>query len=33
VRLHGWFWRNRTKGDVTVTLKTKGDYTQIKRVL
>jgi len=30
---HGWFWRNRTNGEVTVTLKTSGAYTQIKRVL
>jgi hypothetical protein len=30
---HGWFWRNRGKADVTVTLKTDGDYTEIKRVL
>jgi hypothetical protein len=30
---HGWFWRNRSKGDVTVTLKTKGEYDQIERVL
>lgn len=30
---HGWFWRNRTGAEVAVTLKTRGDYTQIKRVL
>lgn len=30
---HGWFWRNRTDGDVTVTLKTEGDYAKIERVL
>ncbi len=30
---HGWFWRNRTNGDVTVTLKTNGEYTDIKRVV
>jgi hypothetical protein len=30
---HGWFWRNRTDGDVTVTLNTKGDYLSIKRVV
>lgn len=29
---HGWFWRNRTNGDVIVTLKTNGEYTDIKRV-
>lgn len=27
------FWRNRTNSEVTVTLKTSGDYQQIKRVL
>lgn len=30
---HGWFWRNRSNNEVTVTLKTSGDYQQIKRVL
>ena len=30
---HGWFWRNRTKKDVTVTLRVEGDYIAIKRVL
>ena len=30
---HGWFWRNRSGYDVTVTLKTEGDYTKIERVL
>lgn len=30
---HGWFWRNRTNSEVTVTLKTSGNYEQIKRVL
>jgi len=30
---HGWFWRNRTNSEVTVTLKTSGDYQQIKRVI
>ena len=29
---HGWFWRNRGSGPVTVTLRTSGDYTEIKRV-
>jgi hypothetical protein len=28
---HGWFWRNRTKAALTITLKTKGEYTDIKR--
>lgn len=31
--MHGWFWRNRTKSDVTVTLRTNGAYLAIKRVL
>jgi hypothetical protein len=30
---HGWFWRNRSQGDVTVTLKTNGEYQSIKRVV
>ena len=30
---HGWYWRNRTTSEVTVTLKTSGDYQQIKRIL
>lgn len=29
---HGWFWRNRGQADVTVTLKTGGVYSDIKRV-
>ncbi|WP_088347062.1 MULTISPECIES: transmembrane anchor protein [Rhodomicrobium] len=29
---HGWFWRNRGSAPVTVTLKTSGDYTEIKRL-
>ena len=29
---HGWFWRNRGSAPVTVTLKTSGDYAEIKRV-
>ena len=28
---HGWFWRNRTGQPVTITLKTIGAYTEIKR--
>lgn len=27
---HGWFWRNRTDGPVTVTLRTAGDYAEMK---
>ncbi len=30
---HGWFWRNRSGGTVTVTLKTDGAYTEVKRVV
>jgi len=30
---HGWFWRNRSKQTVEVTLTTKGQYSSIKRVL
>ncbi|MCV0371787.1 transmembrane anchor protein [Filomicrobium sp.] len=29
---HGWFWRNRGTEAVTLTLKTTGDYSEIKRV-
>lgn len=27
---HGWFWRNRNKQPVTLTLRTAGDYAEIK---
>jgi len=30
---HGWFWRNRTESDVTVTLRVEGDYLSIKRMM
>ncbi len=30
---HGWFWRNRTRKNVTVKLRTNGDYSDIKRVM
>ncbi|WP_186426149.1 transmembrane anchor protein [Cupriavidus metallidurans] len=30
---HGWYWRNRSGADVTITLKTSGDFQAIKRVL
>jgi hypothetical protein len=30
---HGWFWRNRTGQPVTITLRTEGAYTEIKRVV
>ncbi len=29
---HGWFWRNRTSETITVTLKTSGEYTDIKEM-
>lgn len=29
---HGWFWRNRGKQDVKITLDTEGAYTEIKRM-
>lgn len=29
---HGWFWRNRTAEPVTLTLQTKGDYEELKRI-
>jgi hypothetical protein len=28
---YGWFWRNRTKEPLTITIKTNGEYTDIKR--
>ena len=27
---HGWFWRNRTSEPITITLKTNGEYSDIK---
>lgn len=30
---HGWFWRNRGKEDITIILKVKGDYSEMKRVV
>jgi len=30
---HGWYWRNRSGGEVTITLKTAGEYADIKRVV
>lgn len=29
---HGWFWRNRGTDNVTITLRTNGDYAEIKRI-
>lgn len=28
--MHGWFWRNRGRDTVTVTLRTSGSYTELK---
>jgi len=28
---HGWFWRNRTDADVTMTLRTGGTYSEMRR--
>lgn len=30
---HGWFWRNRSGGPMTITLRTRGDYAEMKKVL
>lgn len=30
---HGWFWRNRGDAPVTITLRTEGAYTEIRRVV
>lgn len=30
--LHGWFWRNRTGAVVTVTLRTEGDYQDLRHM-
>lgn len=30
---HGWFWRNRSGAPLTITLKTRGQYGELKRVL
>ena len=30
---HGWFWRNRSEANVTITLKTSGDYQSIKKMM
>lgn len=27
---HGWFWRNRTDAPVTVTLRTRGDHSEVR---
>ncbi len=30
---HGWYWRNRGQADVTVVLRTRGTYSDIKRAI
>ena len=30
--LHGWFWRNRTNAPVTLTLRTRGDYQELREL-
>ena len=30
--MHGWFWRTRTSQDVSVTLRTNGEYRELKRM-
>ena len=30
---HGWYWQNKGRDKVTVTLRTRGAYSEIKRVL
>ncbi|EXL02822.1 hypothetical protein [Aquamicrobium defluvii] len=30
---HGWFWRNRTGEPVTLTLRTRGAYSELKRMI
>jgi hypothetical protein len=30
---HGWFWRNRTNRDVTLTIRAEGAFLEMKRVL
>jgi hypothetical protein len=29
---HGWFWRNRTNEDITITLDTTGDYQEVNEL-
>lgn len=30
---HGWFWRNRAGRPVTLTLRVRGDFARLKRVV
>jgi hypothetical protein len=29
---HGWFWRNRSREVVTITLRTRGEYSELKKM-
>ncbi len=29
---HGWFWRNRGRADVTIALRIRGEYEDVKRI-
>lgn len=29
---HGWFWRNRSRAVVTITLRTRGEYSALKKM-
>ena len=29
--VHGWFWRNRGDGNATIILRTKGEYSAVKK--
>ncbi len=30
--VHGWFWRNRSAGPVSITLQTRGEYQTLKQI-
>lgn len=30
--MHGWFWRNRSDHTVTITLKTRGEYQELREI-
>jgi hypothetical protein len=30
--VHGWYWRNPTDAEVTITLQTRGEYSEIERL-
>jgi hypothetical protein len=30
---HGWYWRNRGQANVTLVLRTRGTYSDIKRAI